>query len=530
MKYFDTLGVTIDCSRNAVMNIEALKDFLSILSRMGYNQVMLYTEDTYEADGEEYLGHLRGRYSKAELKEIDDYAFNLGVELVPCIQTLGHLGPIMKWPKYAEIRDTDDILLVDDEHTYDFIENIISSMRECFRSNKIHIGMDEAGNLGKGKYRDIHGEMPKFDIFLSHLERVCKITEKYSFKPMMWSDMFYRIACGGEYYTVNPTFDKSVVEKIPQNLTLVYWDYYHTDIDTYLGMIDGHFVLSDNLVFAAGARKWAGFTPDNEYSIRTIKPGFEACIKKGVKNAIVTTWGDNGGETPVYSMLPSFCYAACLACGITETEEIKLKFKEWVGFEFDDFLLLDLPDKLDDTARNANPSKYELYNDLFLGKLNLNVSLEDSKYYKELSEKLICTSDRMGRYSYLFETSAKLCSLLEIKSTIGIRTKKAYKENDIETLKNILPEYTEMITRMEDFYYAFRNQWYKENKPHGFDVSDIRLGGALMRMKSCKDRLEDYLNGAIKEIPELAEPDLPYGKAGHRYINSWSASVSANNL
>ena len=65
---FDTLGVMIDMSRNAVMSISGLKRFLPLLKKMGYNCVMLYTEDTYEIDGEPYFGYMRGRYSKDEMK------------------------------------------------------------------------------------------------------------------------------------------------------------------------------------------------------------------------------------------------------------------------------------------------------------------------------------------------------------------------------------------------------------------------------------------------------------------------------
>ena len=43
---FKTLGVMIDLSRNAVMNVGALKRFLGVLAKMGYNCAMLYTEDT----------------------------------------------------------------------------------------------------------------------------------------------------------------------------------------------------------------------------------------------------------------------------------------------------------------------------------------------------------------------------------------------------------------------------------------------------------------------------------------------------
>ena len=154
---FNTLGLMLDCSRNAVMTVNELKRFIELLSKLGYNQFMLYTEDTYEVDGEEFFGYLRGRYTQKELKELDDFAYEHGVELVPCIQTLAHFTALVRWPKYAAMKDIDDILLVGDDRTYQLIERMISSLRKCFRTDKIHIGMDEAHNLGKGRYREIHG-------------------------------------------------------------------------------------------------------------------------------------------------------------------------------------------------------------------------------------------------------------------------------------------------------------------------------------------------------------------------------------
>ena len=74
MKHFDTFGVMIDCSRNAVPSVAGLKRFFDVISKMGYNCAMLYTEDTYEVKGEPRFGYKRGRYSVEELKEIDRYA------------------------------------------------------------------------------------------------------------------------------------------------------------------------------------------------------------------------------------------------------------------------------------------------------------------------------------------------------------------------------------------------------------------------------------------------------------------------
>ena len=82
------LGALIDCSRNCVYTVDALKKFIDILADIGYDYLQLYTEDTFDI-GDPRFGYLRGRYNVAEIKELDGYASARGIELIPFIQTLG---------------------------------------------------------------------------------------------------------------------------------------------------------------------------------------------------------------------------------------------------------------------------------------------------------------------------------------------------------------------------------------------------------------------------------------------------------
>ena len=83
---------------------------------------MLYTEDTFEVEEYPYFGHMRGKYTAAEIKELDAYALSLGIELIPCIQTLAHLNAMFKWEgEFWDVFDCDDILLCDEEKTYDIV-------------------------------------------------------------------------------------------------------------------------------------------------------------------------------------------------------------------------------------------------------------------------------------------------------------------------------------------------------------------------------------------------------------------------
>ena len=79
---YSELTYMMDASRNAVPNLTDLKSFIRLLATIGYDSLMLYTEDTFELPGHPYFGHMRGRYTKKELIEIDNYSASFGIELI----------------------------------------------------------------------------------------------------------------------------------------------------------------------------------------------------------------------------------------------------------------------------------------------------------------------------------------------------------------------------------------------------------------------------------------------------------------
>ena len=103
---FRGLGASFDLSRNAVMTVDALKRMLCRMALMGYNEAYLYTEDTYALPEYPFFGYQRGRYGAEDLRALDGWAAALGIELIPCIQTLGHLERFLHWESSAPLRDT----------------------------------------------------------------------------------------------------------------------------------------------------------------------------------------------------------------------------------------------------------------------------------------------------------------------------------------------------------------------------------------------------------------------------------------
>ena len=510
MKNFDTFGVMIDMSRNAVMSLDGLKRFLPLLKKMGYNCVMLYTEDTYEVDGEPYFGYMRGRYSKTEMKEIDDFADGLGMTVIPCIQTLAHLNAIFRWGEFP--RDCDDILLTDDERTYELIDRMLSTLSGCFKSGKIHIGMDEAHMLGRGRHLDIHGYETVNDIMKRHLARVCEIAEKYGYEVMVWSDMFFRPWNNGEYVIPKCEMPKEVIDALPKSVIPVYWDYYQSNERTYSDMMENHKQLSSNTWFAGGAWSWYGVIPYNRFTLESMIPALNACKKNKIRNVFMTMWGDDGAECSHFSQLPSLYYIAQYANGTTDEAKIKAGFKRLVGIDFDEFMNIDCPnDVVPYDGRPRNPSKYMLYSDYFNDFLDYTVKEGAGDKYIAYAEQLHATAKKSRRYGYVFDTAAKLCNVMAIKYELGLKTRKAYEQGDKAELERLAKnEYVKVEKLLRVFGKAFEKQWFTDNKPHGFDVQDHRIGALLYRTEACRRRIIDYTSGKIERIEELDEVLLPY--------------------
>lgn len=520
------LGVMLDCSRNAVLRPEKVVEFAAIISKMGYNTLMLYTEDTYEVENQPFFGYRRGRYSIRELQEMDAACAAVGVTLTPCIQTLAHLRTIFKWEQaYRDIRDVDDILLAGDERTYQLIDDMLASLSKALRTRVIHIGMDEAYLVGLGKYLQENGFRDRFDVINEHLHKVCEIAAKYGYRPMIWSDMFKKLALNtsNQYADLK---DDAILSKaaLPENVSLVYWDYYSDDYDRYVRMIRTNQKFGRPVIFAGGAWTWRGFSPDNQYSFDTTAPAMEACRDCGVEDVFFTVWGDDGDECSKFTILPALLYAAEVRKGPVDWDSLKAKFKELVGISWDDFMTIDRMNVNNAPRKSQNSSKYLLYNDPLAGLLDHMCDGTEDSYYRALAGTLK-NLPPMGKYGYIFKKYEALAHALAIKSDLGVRTRQLYLAGDKAGLEALAREdYPEAIARIRAFYEALRTEWYTENKPQGFEIQDIRLGGLVQRLENCSRLLLDYADGKLPTLAELDEPVLP----DHCGSNGWAKIVSAN--
>ena len=532
------LGVMVDCARNAVMNISAIKRLIVYLALLGYNFLEIYVEDCLKVDDEECFGYMRGAYSKDELREIDAYAQMFGIELIPCIQTLAHYNQLFTHPEYDCVRDKGDTLLIGESKTYELIDKILKTVSECFSSRNINIGMDEAHNAGRGKYYDRHGYVDKYDLLLQHLNKVIVICEKYGFSPAMWSDMIFKGAFKGEYYVSEKNFPTGYLTGFPENIKLIYWDYYHNNKEDYNNMLYLHRKTKRKICFAGGIWTWRGFAPYNKYTEITMAPALDACIENGVDEVLMTMWGDNGGECSRFSVLSSLIFVAEKAIdGETDKKRISAIAEKISGYTYRELLILDVPNNLSGkkVEFNVNPSKYLLFSDPLMPFFDGFIQENFESKYQEYFLLLNALSERKGFFADLFVTQAKLCKVLSNKAQLSVKLKDAYDSKNIAEMKKAVEKIHLIIADIKDFYYVFREQWNRENKSFGFEVQDIRIGGLIMRLEHVKAILQNFLDGKSDKIEALEEKRHTLSIAKHEnevsvVFNNYSQMVTAGIL
>lgn len=507
---FSDCGVMLDMSRGSVMSVSGVKKYLDCMALHGMNMLMLYTEDTYEVEGYPYMGYQRGRYSIRELRELDDYAASLGIELIPCIQTLGHMEKFLRYGVNAHLRESDRILLPGSEPTYEFIEACIASVRKSFRTKRIHIGCDEAHGLGHGTLFKKNGQLlDPFDIFNKHVHRVVDICNKYDFHPMMWSDMYFSIAApiGSGDFGINVQVPQHVIDAMP-DVDMVFWDYYKTNNEFYGTTIQKHQAFGHKTIFAGGIWTWNGFVPNFQWTYATAKPALEECLRYGVDFVMGTSWVNGGAEvshmlaTPCLSLYSEHCWLG-EACTDEDIRSVAA-FITGVPFEVTEAV----SDFFCRMGGDHCIGQKIIWSDPLINLLcyDYDYPAIESLYSAALEtlEKYPNVPD-MDYYKKVFR-----CALHKVKLQQTLRDH--YKTDDKAWLadfsQNTIPV---MLKDFEDLYHSHYELWHRDYKTQGYEMNMNRFAGAIERIRYTGWMIDRYVAGEIDEI-EALEPELIQGK------------------
>ncbi|NXJ38475.1 HEXDC Hexosaminidase, partial [Ciconia maguari] len=191
--------------KGAAPRVSYLEQVFPLLSQLGASGILVEYEDMFPFKGELEILKSPYAYSEEDIERIQQLAELHKLEVVPLVQTFGHVEFILKHEKYQHLREVERFPNSFNPHipdTLDLLKSILSQVIEKHRrSTWIHIGADEVFHLGEGMDSKNWMSRNKGDtgtMYLKHIKEVLGfITTQYTgLRALMWDDMLRKISVG----------------------------------------------------------------------------------------------------------------------------------------------------------------------------------------------------------------------------------------------------------------------------------------------------------------------------------------------
>uniref|UniRef100_A0A673HWU0 beta-N-acetylhexosaminidase n=1 Tax=Sinocyclocheilus rhinocerous TaxID=307959 RepID=A0A673HWU0_9TELE len=186
--------------KGAPPRIGYLIELIQLFADLGANGLLIEYEDMFPYEGELKVlqSTTQPPYSREEIVSIQDAANSRGLEIIPLVQTFGHLEFVLKHEVFRDLRELDYCLGTLNPHR-DGGDRLVQDMLQQImklhpKSTSLHIGADEVYMLGLGdeskQWLSVPGRSVH-QLFLSHVIKVAKGIQESSpnLKLIMWDDM-----------------------------------------------------------------------------------------------------------------------------------------------------------------------------------------------------------------------------------------------------------------------------------------------------------------------------------------------------
>ncbi len=232
MSKFDLRWAQLDVARQ-METIDFIEKFIVLLADSGYNGLLLYLEDRVRTASYQLPG--AGEcYTEDEIRHLVEFAAGRGIEIVPCVATLGHAERFLRHPELEPLAELQGDMVgrfegknkltfcISHPDFYDFIGRYLKEVAALFPSHWFHVGLDEFWdyNLCPRCKKIMPTRAAEQEQFLRHILAIREIMAGQGKRIMMWSDMF-------EFYP-------DVFKRVPADVVMVDWQY-QRDVRNYQG-------------------------------------------------------------------------------------------------------------------------------------------------------------------------------------------------------------------------------------------------------------------------------------------------------
>jgi hypothetical protein len=272
-------GVMLDVSRGKVPTLDTLQGLVDLCVRLKLNALMLYVEHTFRYRRHPEIGADASPLEAATLRELDAYAAAHHVELIPSLQSLGHMDHILDLERYAHLAETERRWTISpaEPGTYELLADLYDEFLPNFHSRLFNANCDETFDLGLGKSAARQRELGPGGVFLEHVNRVRELARAHGKRTMIWADMVH----------AHP----QRIPELDRDLLLLDWWY---EADHAYDRVERFAEAGLEFLVCPGTSSWNCLFPRLENSLENIQRYAEAGKRHGARGLLLTDWGDFG--------------------------------------------------------------------------------------------------------------------------------------------------------------------------------------------------------------------------------------------
>lgn len=186
--------------KGAPPRVEYLHKLIELFARLGADGLLVEYEDMFPYEGELKLlqATTHPAYSPEELLSMQKFAKSKGMEVIPLVQTFGHMEFVLKHRRLWSLREAPYCVGTLNPHKEEGVKLVMEMLRQVVKLhpglNTLHIGADEVYILGEGEESKQWLASPGRTVeqlFLSHVTKVARAVKEAwpQMNIIMWDDM-----------------------------------------------------------------------------------------------------------------------------------------------------------------------------------------------------------------------------------------------------------------------------------------------------------------------------------------------------
>lgn len=288
-------GIMLDVSRGKVPTQQTLEALVDLCAKLRLNVLMLYVEHTFAFRAHPEIGAGASPLDAETILALDAYAADRGVELVPCLQSLGHMEHILSLERYAKLAESDRRWSVSPSRpeTYRLLESLYDEFLPLFRSKRFNANCDEPFDLGRGQSAKRAPDKTPGRLFADHVSALEGLARRHDKQLMIWADFALK--------------HDDQIDRIGRDVVLMDWWYEaRFDFDRIRKLRRRGF----EVWVCPGTSSWNCLFPRIGNSEANVARWADAGRRHAATGLLDTDWGDFGHYNALGVSLFSYAYSA----------------------------------------------------------------------------------------------------------------------------------------------------------------------------------------------------------------------------